>query len=160
MSKIALALAELHRSEQSLAHDLRAIAARHHSDQDISHLADDLAGWSQAHVDALAEHGRHYRMHLSGRSRRMCVSRWIQQRLGDAVRRRPEPALILLADLRRVHRKAAGVSLDWELLAQGAQATKDDELLELSKRCHPQTLRQMRWANAMLKELSPQALAG
>lgn len=38
--------------------------------------------------------------------------------------------------------------------------TKDDELLELTKRCHPQTLRQMRWANAMLKELSPQALSG
>ena len=54
----------------------------------------------------------------------------------------------------------AGVSLDWELLAQGAQAIKDDELLALSKQCHPQTLRQMRWANAMLKELSPQALAG
>ncbi len=159
MSKITLALAELHRSERSLAHDFRSIAARHHSDQDISHLADDLARWSEEHVEALADHGRHYRMQLSGHSRRMRAGRWIQQRLSDALRRRPEPALLLLADLRRVHRGAAGVSLDWELLAQGAQATKDDELLELSKRCHPQTLRQMRWANAMLKELSPQVLA-
>ncbi|GAB5009948.1 hypothetical protein MAHJHV63_55300 [Mycobacterium avium subsp. hominissuis] len=53
---------------------------------------------------------------------------------------------------------AAGVSLDWELLAQGAQAAKDAELLGLASRCHPVTLRQMRWANAMLKELSPQVL--
>lgn len=159
MSKIALAVAELHRSEVALAHDLRGIAARHHSDQDISHLADDLAGWSEDHVEALARHGRHYGLRLSGHSRRMRVSRWIQRRLGDTLRRRPEPALLLLVDLRRVHRAAAGVSLDWELLAQGAQAIKDHELLELTQRCHPQTLRQMRWANAMLKELSPQALA-
>jgi hypothetical protein len=66
---------------------------------------------------------------------------------------------LLLADLRRAHRLAAGVSLDWELVAQGAQAAKDEELLDLAGRCHPQALRQMRWANAMLKELSPQTLA-
>ena len=72
---------------------------------------------------------------------------------------RPEPGLLLLADLRRLHRKAAGVSLDWELLAQGAQATKNTGLLELAERCHPETLRQLKWANAMLKTLSPQVLA-
>lgn len=56
------------------------------------------------------------------------------------------PTPLLLADLRRIHRIAAGAS------------AKDLELLELTSRCHPQTLRQMRWANAMLKELPPQAL--
>ncbi|NOP97462.1 hypothetical protein [Mycolicibacterium fortuitum] len=159
MSKVALALAELHRSEQSLARDLRAIAARHHTDQDIAHLADDLAHWSEEHVEALAEHGRHYGLHLASDCRQHPVTRRLQQGLSIALRRHPEPALVLLADLRKVHRAAAGVSLDWELLAQGAQATKDDELLELTERCHPQTLRQMRWANAMLKELSPQVLS-
>ncbi|MBF6435379.1 hypothetical protein [Nocardia cyriacigeorgica] len=34
------------------------------------------------------------------------------------------------------------------------------DLLELAQDCHPQTLRQLRWANAMLKVLSPQILAG
>lgn len=33
---------------------------------------------------------------------------------------------------------------------------KDNTLLELSAACHPQTLRQLEWANAMLKTLSPQ----
>lgn len=69
--------------------------------------------------------------------------------------RRPEPGLLLLADLRHLHRVAAGISLDWELLAQAA---KDAELLALAKRCHPESLRHMRWANAMLKVLSPQVL--
>lgn len=77
----------------------------------------------------------------------------------ELVGRRPEPTALLLTDLRHLHRVAAGVSLDWELLAQGAQGAKDAELLALTRRCHPQTLRQMRWTNAMLKILSPQFLA-
>jgi hypothetical protein len=159
MSKLTLAIAELHRSERHLAHDLRAIAARHHADQDICHLARDLAAWCDDHVESLADHGRHYGLELSPKPRRIPLHRAVQERLGDALRRRPEPGLVLLADLRRVHRVAAGASLDWELLAQGAQAAKDSELLAVTERCHPQTLRQMRWANAMLKELSPQVLA-
>lgn len=156
--KIGLAIRELHRSERRLAHELRAIAARHHSDQDICHLARDLAGWCDEHVEALAEHGRRHGVRMSSRSRRIHVGRLVQEKLGDALRHRPEPALVLLADLRRLHRMAAGASLDWELIGQAAQAAKDDDLLTVTTRCHPQTLRQMRWANAMLKELAPQAL--
>ncbi len=78
----------------------------------------------------------------------------LRQKGSELVGRRSEPALLLLADLRRIHRMAAGVSLDWEVLAQSAQAAQDRELLALSTRCHPQTLRQLKWANAMVKELS------
>ncbi|MGW6335808.1 hypothetical protein [Nocardia rhamnosiphila] len=60
---------------------------------------------------------------------------------------------------RSLHRVAAGVSLEWELLARGAQTTRDADLLELAERCHPWTLRQKRWANSMLKILAPQILA-
>jgi hypothetical protein len=35
---------------------------------------------------------------------------------------------------------------------------KDDELLALAQDCHPQTLRQLRWANAMVKEISAQVM--
>ena len=159
MSKLALAVAELQRSERRLAHNLRTIAARHHSDHDISHLACDLAGWSDEHVAALSDHRPRRVLRLSARPLRFGLSGRLQEQLSDLLRHRPEPSLLLLADLRRVHRTAAGVSLDWELLAQAAQASKDGELLAITSRCHPQTLRQMRWANALLKELSPQALA-
>lgn len=91
MNKIALAIAELHRSERALARTLRAAAARHHSDQDISHLADDLARWSDDHVRALAQHGRHYGLRLSARPRRVWVTRWVQERVSAVLRRRPEP---------------------------------------------------------------------
>jgi hypothetical protein len=82
----------------------------------------------------------------------------IRQKSAELVGRHHDPALLLLKDLREIHRKAAGVSLDWEILAQTAQALKDDELLALSKTCHPQTLRQLRWANAMLKAHSAQIM--
>ncbi|WP_156688234.1 hypothetical protein [Mycobacterium sp. Marseille-P9652] len=156
--KLKMAIRELHRSERRLAHRLNVVAARHHSDQDICHLARDLAGWSQQHLGELAAHGRHYGLRLSARPRTRPVTGPVQSRASDLLRHRPEPGLILLADLRRIHRIAAGVSLDWELLAQAAQAAKDTELLSLAARCHPETLRQMRWANAMLKDLSPQIL--
>lgn len=42
--------------------------------------------------------------------------------------------------------------------AHAAQATKDDGLLDLASACHPATLRQMRWTNTMIKNLSPQVL--
>ncbi|MFL6083134.1 MAG: hypothetical protein ACJ74F_07970 [Mycobacterium sp.] len=156
--KLALALRELHRSERGLAVKLDAVAARHQGDHAIRHVATDLTGWSRNHVDEIATVGRHYGLHLRWRPHVAALSAPLQQRLSELVGRRQEPALVLLADLRRVYQLAAGVSVDWELLAQGAQAAKDERLLQLSQRCHPETLRQMRWANAMLKELAPQTL--
>lgn len=117
-----------------------------------------MAGWSRRHLEQLARHGRHYGLRLSADPHTGAITGFVQSRMSGPLRRRPEPGLALLADLRRIHRLAAGVSLNWELLAQAAQAAKDSELLSVTSRCHPETLRQMRWANAMLKELSPQVL--
>jgi len=157
--KLGMALRELHRSETRLARSLDAIAARHHNDHGIHHTANDLSRWSREHLDLIAEIGSEYGVRLRAHPRTQSITEPVQQWLSDRLGRRPEPSLALLVDLRRLHRLAAGVSVDWELLAQGAQAVKDDKLLDLTSRCHPQALRQMRWANAMLKELSPQALA-
>lgn len=160
MNKPVLALRELHRSELKLARALDAVAVRHHSDHEIFHTASDLAQWSREHLALIAKIGESYGINLRRHPRTAALTASAQEWVSDRLGRRPEPALVLLADLRRVHRLAAGVSLDWELLAQGAQGAKDSELLEVTERCHPQALRQMRWANAMLKQLSPQALAG
>ncbi|NMN99075.1 hypothetical protein [Antrihabitans stalactiti] len=157
--KLALALRELHRCERTLAMELRAIAARHKSDHEIYYVAGDLAAWSDDHVRELARTGQRYDLDLTLNPRTHPVTAPLQEKLSTLLGRRPEPALLLLIDLRHAYRVAAGVSLDWELLAQGAQATKDADLLALATRCHAQTLRQMRWANAMLKILSPQVLA-
>lgn len=159
--RIPLALRELHRAEKSLTRTLLAVADRHRAEHEVYHVAHDLAEWSRAHVHSLASIGARYDLHLDDdppSSEGPFAP--VRRKLSELVGRRDEPGVLLIADLRRVHRAAAGVSLDWELLAQGAQAVKDTELLDLASRCHPQTLRTLKWSNAMLKTLSPQVLAG
>jgi hypothetical protein len=161
MSKVGLVLRELHRSENSLARDLLVVADRHRAEHEVFHVARDIARWSQEHVRRLAEQAAEHGVRLSatpsaGAPR--VVERMVQG-TSTLLGRRPETGLLLLADLRRLHRKAAGVSLDWEVLAQAAQGMRLRGLFELAQACHPETLRQMRWANAQLKVHSPQVIA-
>jgi hypothetical protein len=151
-NKVGLALRELHRSENDLAEELLQASDRHKTDHDLFYLGRDLAAWSQEHVRRLAEHGKQYDVDLdadpAGDPGAMAT---LRQKAAEMIGGHHDPALLILRDLREIHRKAAGVSLDWEILAQTAQALKDQELLGLTKQCHPQTLRQLRWANASLK---------
>ncbi|EFL36916.1 conserved hypothetical protein [Streptomyces viridochromogenes DSM 40736] len=82
----------------------------------------------------------------------------LREKASEALGRRPETGLPLLHDMRDPHLAAARNSLHWEMLAQTAQATRDERLLALVSDCHPQTLRQLRWTNTMIKILSPQVL--
>jgi hypothetical protein len=160
VSRLPLVLRELHRAEAGLARDLLAIADRHRTDAEIFHVARDVARWSQIHVRRLAEIGPEHGARLDADprwSRR--PRRALLRGLAVALRTRRSPGLLLMADLRHVHRVAAGVWLDWELLAQAAQGMKQRTLLELAQDCHPETLRQMRRANAQLKEGATQAIA-
>ncbi|MEQ0559717.1 hypothetical protein ABJI51_11585 [Amycolatopsis sp. NEAU-NG30] len=156
--KLGLVLRELHRAETALAKDLLKTSDRHQAEHEVHHVARDLAGWSAAHLRELARAGRDHDLDLGEDVPGPGPLVPLRTALAELSGRRPEPGLLLLADLRRLHRRAAGVSLDWELLAQGAQAAKDTKLLELASRCHPQTLRQLKWTNATLKVLSPQIL--
>lgn len=157
--KLGLAIEELHRSEDHLARVLLAVSDRHGADHEVFHVARDIARWSQRHVTELARVGADFGVELDPEPPGdPGVLERVRQATSDLLGRRPEPGLLLLADLRHVHREAAGVSLDWELLAQAAQGARERELLELAERCHPDTLRQMRWANAKLKESATQAL--
>ena len=157
--KIGLALEELHRSEAELAHLLLAVAERHKVDHEIFHLAKDLARWSQQHVRDIAELGQQYGQDLDpDAGSHPGPVKALLEKGSELMGRRGAPALLLLRDLREVYTRAAGVSVDWELLAQAAQGIKHQDLLGLAQRNHPQTLRQMRWANGKLKESATQAL--
>jgi hypothetical protein len=160
MKGVDLTLRELHKGERALEKDLLAAAERHHTEHEIHHVARDLARWSHEHTTRIAGTARHYDLDLSGPSEHPSPGplATLREKAADAVGRRPEPGLLLLRDLRDLHLAAAGNSLLWEMLAQAAQATRDDRLLQLVSACHPQTLRQMRWTNTMIKNLSPQLL--
>lgn len=157
--KIGLVLHELHRSENDLAHKLLQVSERHKADHEIHHLARDLSVWSQRHVREIAASGKNYGQDLDPEPRTEDgIGEKLREKGSELVGRRSPAALLLLLDLREVYTMASGVSTDWEMLAQAAQGIKHHDLLDVTRRCHPETLRQMRWANAMLKENSTQIL--
>ncbi|TYB70947.1 hypothetical protein FXF51_00445 [Nonomuraea sp. PA05] len=157
--KFDLVLRELHRSESELAEVLLRLSDRHKADHETFHVARDLAGWCRDHLRDLAEAARDHGLDLDPEppADPGAVERALE-RAGAWLGPGPGPGLVLLADFRHLYRVASGVSLDWELLAQAAQGARRADLLELAERCHPQTLRQLRWANARLKESATQPL--
>ena len=158
--KLDMAIEELHRSENELYTVLLSMSDRHKVDHEVFHVTRDMARWSEQHVAELAEVGREFGLELDPEARHVAgLIERLQQKAAELMGRRSAPGLLLLADLRHLYREASGTSLDWELLAQGAQGAKNANLLDLAERCHPQTLRVSRWANAKLKESSPQVLA-
>jgi hypothetical protein len=157
-SGVGRAVAALHRAENDLAVALLDVSHRHAADHEIHFVARDLARWSRDHVGRLAESGRGYGLDLDPEPRN--GHRWparVKLVSGRALGRLQAPAVLLLADLRDLHCAAAGVSLDWEVLAQSAQAAEHSDLIGLAADCHPHTLRQLRWTNAQIKELAAQA---
>ena len=78
----------------------------------------------------------------------------LRERGSEMLGRKGFPELALLHDLREIYTKACGVSADWEMLAQTAQGIQHLDLLAVVQRCHPETLRQMKRANAAIKENS------
>ena len=157
--KLGLALQELHRSENHLAHQLLAVAARHKADHEVFHVGHDLATWSQDHVRRLAPFGDRYGVRLDPEpAGEPAQLERLSEAVSDRLGRRSAPALLLLRDLRSLFVHASGVSADWEMVAQVAQGTRDTDLLALAQRCHPQTLRQLKWANSRIKESATQVL--
>jgi len=157
--KIGLVLRELHRAENDLAHELLQVADRHKVDHEIFHVARDLAHWSQRHVTDIAEIALRYGEELDPRPEgEATLAARALDTVSELTGRSRLPGLVMLRDLREVYLKAAGVSVDWEMLSQAAQGIKHTDLLEVAQRCRPETQRQMQWANAKLKESSTQVL--
>ncbi|MFC7967016.1 hypothetical protein [Streptomyces cinereoruber] len=160
MNGVTIVLHALHQGERDLVDGLVALSERHRAEHEVHHVATDVADWSREHVRRLADAAAHYGLDLDGPSDGPSLGPF-----AAPGRKAPEgaddglgPGLLLLRDLRGTHLAAAYNSLHWEMLAQAAQALRDHRLLALASFCHPRTLRQMRWTNTMIKNLSPQLL--
>jgi hypothetical protein len=157
---ITIVLRTLHDGERGLEQKLLAAAARHHAEHEFHHVATDVARWSHEHAARIARAAEPHGLRLPGPADHPepgpLTAR--KETAGRALGRQRLPGLLLLRDLRDLHLAATENSLGWEMLAQAAQATQDTDLLELAAACHPQTLRQLRWTNTMIKTLSPQLL--
>jgi hypothetical protein len=158
--KLDLAIEELHRSENELYTVLLSMSDRHRVDHEVFHVTRDMATWSAQHVAELTAAGQEFGLDLDPEAEHVAgLLEILRQKASELTGRRSAPGMLLLADLRHLYREASGTSLDWELLAQGAQGARKKELLDLAERCHPQTLRVARWAESHLKVASPQVLA-
>ncbi|MGW7332316.1 hypothetical protein ACWGIU_27710 [Streptomyces sp. NPDC054840] len=159
MNGTARTLQALHHGESHLAGELLAAAERHRDEHEVHHVATDLAHWSEEHVRRLSETAEHYGVEVSDASENGVVLAPKPSTGDDAfLSAAGDSGLLLLADLRDLHLAAVRNSLYWEMLAQTAQAARDERLLALASACHPRTLRQMRWTNTMIKNLCPQVL--
>lgn len=145
--KIAMLLTELHRHEHDLVRELLELSDRHRAIHEIHHVARDLARWSAEHVEVLAEVGPDHGAELDARAPTDATSR-------DSA----SSSMELLSDLRSAYMNAAGISVQWVMLGQAADALHLDDLQSAVSRCHPGTLRQMRWAATSLKQQSTQIL--
>ena len=158
--KLDMAIEELHRSENELYGVLLGMSDRHKADHEVFHVTRTMATWSEQHVAELAGVGREFGLELDPVAQTpSALAETLQQKASELTGRQSAPGVQLLADLRHLYREAGGTALDWELLAQGAQGAKEKELVDFAERCHPQTLRVSKWAEAKLKESSPQVLA-
>lgn len=154
-TNLRLALQRIWDGEQDLESHLQAMAQRQGAEPEVHHVALALARWSARNAHQTSDLAHTDRITLEQTSKQ------------DGGPRRPNgpwadlhpPGLRLLEDLCQTYLLGSANSLAWEMLAQLAQATQQAGALELVSRCHPQTLRQVRWANTMIKTIAPQALA-
>jgi len=161
--KVGAAIEDAAGAERRLAEELWKVGERHKADHDVFHVTKTLAKLSRRHVELLGPHAERYsasieRVEGDPPSRPRVVDALVEKG-AELAGRRPEPALILLDDLRRLYLLASEASIDWVMLAQGAQAVTDEGLLDTVTRCHDETLRTVKWATHRLKTAAPQALA-
>jgi hypothetical protein len=163
VSSIGVALREAHDAETDLAALLARVGERHRADHDVFHMSRTLGRWCERHVHRLAEQAARHGIGLDPEAADDDEERGLLSRLrekgSELAGRRPEAGLLLLGDLRDLHLAAARASLAWTILGQGAQATRDRELLETVTACHPEAIRTMKWTVQKAEEASPQILA-
>jgi hypothetical protein len=158
--KLDLAIRDVLGAERRLADELATIGERHKADHDVFHLTATLQRLAAGNVTRLAPLAARLDVdaepvatdHDSG------LLAKAREKASEAVGRRPEPALLLLRDLRALHLLYAEASIDYVILHQGAQAARDRELLDACDACHQQTLRGMKWTVTRIKTAAPQVL--
>ncbi|HEX3613643.1 MAG TPA: hypothetical protein VHU88_18285 [Sporichthyaceae bacterium] len=158
---IALVLDEVHDGEVELESELHRVAQRHHAEHEIVHVAAILARWSLHNRQDLAPAAERYGKELTQHQDPVGPSPAVEvlrEKSAEVPGRGKEGGLLLLRDLRQLYLQAQGNAVLWTMLGQGAQATRDSELLEVVTQCQARTLRQATWCNATLKTISPQVL--
>jgi hypothetical protein len=160
--KIGLALREVVEAESELVGALLEVGERHRTDHDVFHVTRTLAKLEGQNRHRLAPFGERYDSPIELDGGTPDIARplkAVREKGAELLGRRPEPALLLLHDLREIYLLASEASIDWVMLAQASQAARDVELLDAVSESHSGTLRTLKWATYRIKAAAPQVLA-
>jgi hypothetical protein len=157
--KLNLAITAVIDAETALAERLRILGERHKADHDVYHLTGTLRTIATGNLDALAPVADRYDVKLPAVDPDEGLLSRAREKASEALGRRPDGGLPLLRDLRELHLLYAAASIDWVILAQGAQAARDANLLDTVTHAHAQTLRGLKWTVTRIKTAAPQVLS-
>jgi hypothetical protein len=158
------ALREAHDAIEDLACAVRKLGERHAADHDVQHMSRTLGLKLGEATHALAVQGDRLGASLDDvepdGERTGGPLSGIREKTSQMHASRPHAGALLLADLRRFLARASDASVSCVILAQGAQAAQDTELLSVVTAAHDTVLRTHRWALTRLKTTAPQVLTG
>jgi hypothetical protein len=159
MNKIGMALKELYRAEEELADEFVKVGERLAAEHDVWYDCGRFAEQCHAHAGAIRPFAARYEQQLNppdddtvGET----TTATLRHKLSEVLGRRPESGLLLVRSLRQLYLQAQEVSFHWIIAGQLAQATRDHELLAVVDDLHRETLTQIKWLKAQVKQASPQ----
>jgi hypothetical protein len=137
----------LHKGERMLASSLDVVADGYSDESDVFHTAHTLSQINRTHIDELEPFRGRF-----GEAESM-------EGLGfppiTEVRR---GAIGLIHDLQELLLLGTFVDSTWTLVLQGAQACRDEKLIELCGSARSEIGRELAWFNSRMKQAAPQAL--
>jgi hypothetical protein len=142
-------LALLHRSQLQLGDAFRTVADSHADEHDVHAMCEKLATQCDHHAERLKPFADRYAEEARDAPDRLHNDLFAGPRDGP---------LGLLRDLHDLYLMACECDIVWTLVAQAAQGARDDELLQVVRRCEGETAAQAKWVRGRMKEAAPQAL--
>ena len=162
MNKVGLALKELYRAEEELADEYVKVGERLGSEHEVWYQCKRFAEQCHAHADAIRPFAYEHDEQLPPADDDTVgetTTAALRHKLSEVLGRRPESGLLLLRSVKQLYLQAQEVSFHWIVAGQLAQAIREPELLSVVDELHRETLTQIKWLKAHVKEASPQALA-
>jgi hypothetical protein len=149
MPHVAHYLGLLHKAQVDLAIAFREVADGHVQEVDVFHLGTNLARECDAHAEQLKPFVDRYGEDAPDEPDRLHSEIFQGSRSGG---------LGLLRDLQDLYLMAAECDITWTMVGQAAQGLRDDDLLDVVKRCEQETAIQLKWLRTRMKAAAPQAL--
>jgi hypothetical protein len=160
--KLDKAIEDVQEAEAELARLLRATAERHAAEADVYHLGHTLARGCAEQVRALEPFAPRYGATVAPddvADESPGLLETLRRKGSDLVAHSALSGQLLLRDLRRLYLAAQDAEIAWVILAQGARAARDAELIDAACHCAEQAAVRAKWLRTKIKEASPQVLA-